>query len=157
MSAPHSPAAPDAARTRGLVRTAGLVTAAHWLFYTAEKAYLAAAGRLGMLGSPDPPASAYREIPDVAAAQLGNAAIGALATALVLLSLTRAARILPRPLLLGALLLITLATAGAVALVAPHGNWAHLALSAAGLCAAALFTYASFRRLPGTAHGPTPR
>ncbi|MFW5418613.1 hypothetical protein J0910_18530 [Nocardiopsis sp. CNT-189] len=154
MTASGSPSAPDTPRTRGLVRAAGLLAAAHWLFYTAEKTYLAAIGRLGMVGSPDPPASAYQEIPDVSAAQLGNAAVGALAAAIVILAITRAGRLVPRPVLLGALLLITLATAGAVALVAPHANWAHLALSAAGACAAAYLAYASFRRLPGTAHGP---
>ncbi|WP_017592849.1 hypothetical protein [Nocardiopsis potens] len=153
MPAPRSAPAPDPARTRRLVRAAGLLAAAHWLFYTAEKAYLAAVGRLGMLGSPDPPAASYREIPDVAAAQLGNAAVGALATAVLLLALTRAGRSVPRPVLLGALLLTTLATAGAVALLLPHANWAHLALSVLGLCAAAHLTYASFHRLPGTAHG----
>lgn len=140
-------------RVRRLVVLAGLASAGHWLLYVAEKVFLAATGTIGMIGSPAPP-EAYAAIPDPTIAQLGNAAFGLLPVLVSLVAILPIGRRIPRPLLLTALGLVLAGTLALVALLLSHANWAHLALSAAGLVAVISLTAASFLRLPGTAHGP---
>jgi hypothetical protein len=143
----------SATRVRRLVRIAGVASAGHWLAYVAEKLYLAATGTVGMIGSPASPAAAAA-IPNPAAAQLGNAAFGLLPVLVSVVAILPLGRRIPRPLLLTALCLVLAATLALVALLLTHANWAHLALSAAGLVAVISLTAASFLRLPGTAHAP---
>ncbi len=151
MTSTRSAAA--ATRVRRLVLVAGLASAGHWLLYVAEKIFLAATGTIGMIGSPAP-AEAYAAIPDPTAAQLGNAAFGLLPVLASLVAILPIGRRIPRPLLLIALGLVLAASLALVAMLLGHANWAHLALSAAGLVAIVSLTAASFLRLPGTAHGP---
>ncbi|PRY00417.1 hypothetical protein [Allonocardiopsis opalescens] len=141
------------ARTRALVRGAGWTTAAHWMVYTLEKLYLASTGTLGMVGSSVAP-SAYEQVPDPGAAQLGNAAMGLLAVLVALAAITPRARAVPRPALLCAVAVLTLSTAALTLLVATQAIWLHVAISTIGLAAAVTLTTASVRRLPGTTHGP---
>ncbi|GAA0280285.1 hypothetical protein GCM10010302_17580 [Streptomyces polychromogenes] len=68
-------------------RVAALTACAGALAYTISKVGLARDGELGMPGFPAPP-EAYASVGDVAAAQLGNAALGLL-MALVALLLVR--------------------------------------------------------------------
>lgn len=140
-----------AVRVRRLVRVAGLATAAHWLLYVIEKVYLAAQGKIGMLGSAVPP-EAYAGIPDPTLAQLGNAACGLVLVAIAVLAIIPAGRRIPRPLLLVGLCVVLALTLALGALLLGQGIWLHLAISAAGLVAVVSLTAASFLRLPGTAH-----
>ncbi len=83
---------------------------------------------------------------------MGNAALGLLPAIVSLIAILPLGGRIPRPLLLIALCLVLAATLALVALLLTHANWAHLALSAAGLVAIVSLTAASFLRLPGTAH-----
>lgn len=141
----------SAVRVRRLVLFAGVASAGHWLLYVVEKLYLAATGTVGMIGSPAS-AEAAAAIADPAAAQLGNAALGLLPVIVSLIAILPLGGRIPRPLLLIALCLVLAATLALVALLLTHANWAHLALSAAGLVAIVSLTAASFLRLPGAAH-----
>lgn len=71
------------------------------LAYTISKIDLAMRDQIGMPGFPAPPAS-YEAIPNVAAAQLGNAALGLVLVALTASLLRPPNRTIPRRLLLGA-------------------------------------------------------
>jgi hypothetical protein len=150
-----SRSAASATRVRRLVLIAGVASAGHWLLYVVEKVSLAATGTVGMIGSPASPAAAAA-IADPTAAQLGNAALGLLPIIVCLVAILPLGRRIPRPLLLIAVCLVLAATLALVALLLSHANWAHLALSAAGLVATISLTAATSLRLPGTAHAAEP-
>jgi hypothetical protein len=118
-------------RTPRTQRTAALTATAGALAYTVSKVRLALDGEIGMPGFPAPP-EAYETVPDVTAAQLGNAGLG-LAMALVTLALLRPpAAALPRRALLAV-------------------SWAGSAMIAAGVAG---FAARATGLAPGL--GPTP-
>jgi hypothetical protein len=90
------------------VRWPALTTTGLFLGYAAGKAVYAALGKLGFPGGPEVPASEYerfaREVMDVTVAQWLATATGVLGAVLVLATVTRVGRRLPRPLLLLTLL-----------------------------------------------------
>ncbi len=145
---------------RHQVRWPAWVMAVLFLGYAAGKAVYAAQGRLGFPGGPAVPPGEYErytsEVMDVTTAQWAAVATGVLAAALVLLTVTRVGRRVPRPLMLAVLGCALLGVGAGAAIVAADGfiglgvgwQWYHgvVMLAVTALLAATAWSYARATR-----------
>jgi Protein of unknown function (DUF3995) len=146
-------------------RWAGYAAALLGLEYAVAKTVMAARGELGLPGHPAPPEAYERFSGDVVAAQLGNAALGLLLTALALALVQRWGRRVPAAVLAaGAVVALVSGIAGAVVVVTSltglredHGQWGidSLVLGVASLVVWLVLTVAALRA--ARAEGLPPR
>ncbi|WP_336205238.1 hypothetical protein [Nonomuraea sp. LPB2021202275-12-8] len=142
------------------VRWPAYVMAGLFLGYAAGKAVFAAQGRLGFPGGPVVPAEEYeryaREVMGVTTAQWSAVATGLLGAVLVMLTVTKAGRRVPRvPMLIGLTVALVAVGAGATIMVVdgfvglgvgwgPHHGV--LGLVVIGLLVATIWSYARATR-----------
>ena len=146
-------------RARGQARWPAYTMAVLFLGYALGKAVRAGQGRLGFPGGPDPSASDYErysQVVDVATAQWAAVATGLVAAALVLATVTAVGRRIPRPLMLGLLVLALVGLGSGVVMIAAGGffgigadwQWYH---ALAGIAVMALLTATTWSYARATA------